>query len=520
MSILRNIKNIFYFLQSEDGSVQKRTIRSISWVGGTSAFVYLLSFIKGVILARLLTPEIFGLMSICMIVIRGVEIFTETGFGAALIHRQNNFEEEKNTAFTLFVIRGFLIAFITISIAPFIAEYYEHELLDIIIKVIALTLIVNSFGNINIVKLQRDLNFRKLSYIEQINSVFGFVVVIGLAYYFRNVWALVIVHVASCLSGVILSYIFIPGKPRFYLDFEIARKLFAYGKFITGLTIVIYVTMELDNLIIGKMLGLNVLGYYVLAYTLANLPATHFSKIVSRVLFPAYSKLQGNLPALQSAFLNVYKIVVIINTPITVVFIVLAPEIIRAIYGDKWLPASDALRILAIFGFFRSLSGLGGYMFNAVGKPNLTFYLNLVRLILLLILIFPLTEKYGLVGASLAVTIPILLQYFLENFLIKKVIKINYIQIIKILMVPFAYSIVMFIVIIFSRSLLWIINAKSAEFNIAGAFLMSFNHDTASYMLSTLELAFVIFLSMLTYLLLSYKQIIYQIRKIKSLVRS
>lgn len=95
MSILKNIKDIFHFLRSEDGSVQKRTIRSISWVGVTSAFIYSLSFIKGVILARLLTPDIFGLMSICMIVIRGVEVFTETGFGAALIHRQNNFEEEK-----------------------------------------------------------------------------------------------------------------------------------------------------------------------------------------------------------------------------------------------------------------------------------------------------------------------------------------------------------------------------------------------------------------------------------------
>lgn len=418
------------------------------------------------------------------------------------------------------MIRGFLIAFIIFTIAPFIAEYYEHEVLDIIIQVIALTLIVNSFGNINTVKLQRDLNFKKLSYIEQINSFFSFIVVIGLAYYFRDVWALVIVHVASCLLGVILSYIFVPGKPCFHLDFKIARKLFSYGKFITGLTIVIYVTMEVDNLIIGKILGLNVLGYYVLAYTLANLPATHFAKIVSRVLFPAYSQLQGNMPALQSTFLHVYKIVAIINIPITVLFIVLAPEIIRAIYGDKWLPATDALRILAIFGFFRSLSGLGGYMFNAVGKPNLTFYLNLVRLILLLILIFPLTEKYGLVGASLAVTIPILLQYILENYLIGKVIKINYIQMVKILMLPLIYGIAMFAVIIFSRSLLYIINTKSAEFNITETLLMSFNHGIGFYMPNTLEVAFVIVLSMSTYLLLSYKQIIYQIRKIKSLVKS
>lgn len=519
MSTLKNIKNIFQFLQNEDGSVQKRTIRSISWVGVTSAIVYSLSFIKGVILARLLFPEVFGLMSICLIVIRGVEIFTETGFGVALIYRRSNFDEEKDTAFTLLVIRGFLISFFIYAIAPFVAKYYKHDDLELIIKIIAFSLIINSFGNINSIRLQIDLNFKKLSYIEQINNLFSFAIVVSLAYYFRNIWALVIGHIVFCLLGVLLSYVFIPGKPRFCLNFVVARKLFSYGKFITGLAIVIFIALEIDNVIIGKILGLSALGYYVIAFTLANLPATHLSKVVSRVLFPAYSELQGNLPALQSAFLTVYKIIAIINIPILAGFIFLAPEIVRIIYGEKWLPAADALRILAIFGCFRSFSVLSGYLFNAIGKPNLTFYLNLIRLIFLLALIFPLTERYGLVGASLAVTAPAFLQYVLENYLVGKAIGVNYYQIIKVLMLPVIYSIGMVAVIILLKSLFFIINTQSFQFSIFGIFLMNFDYNSAPYALRNVEVLLVIITGMLTYFSLSHKVFIYQIRKIRSMVK-
>ena len=489
----KNVKSVFRFLQRNDGSLSAKTIRSTSWVGATSVITNLLSLIRGIILARLLTPEIFGLMSICLVVIRGVEIFTETGFGTALIHRQKNYEEEKDTAFTLMVIRGFCLAIFTVVIAPFVAEYYEKPILDIILKIIAISFILNGAYNINTIGLQKDLDFKRLSYLAQLVNIINFVIVVTLAFILRNIWALVIGHVASCSVGTIMSFTMIPGKPRLRLDFKIARQLFSYGKFITGLTIVIFITTEIDNILIGKILGMTALGYYVLAYSLANIPATHISKVISGVLFPAYSKLQDNLPALQNAFLSVLKLVSVICIPVAAGLAVLAPEIIRVVYGDKWLPAAGALIILSIFGCIRSLGALNGYLYNAIGKPNITFYSNLLKLLVILILIYPLTERYGLVGASIAVTGPIVVQYILEIYVLGKVIKLTYFKIIEGLIVPPIYSVIMCSVVFFLKNKFSSINAY--------------------------ELAILIGVGVLTYFLLSHREIVFHIKKFKSIMQ-
>lgn len=516
MTVLKKIMRVVSFLRGEGGSVQKRTLRSISWVGATSVFVNALALLKGVILARLLTPEIFGIMAICMIVIRGIEIFSETGFGAALIHRQKNFEKEKDVAFTLLVIRGVLIFFVAFSIAPFVATYYEQEVLDPAIKILALTLIFNSFGNINTVKFQKELNFKPISYMEQFSSVFSFVFVVSLAYYFRSIWALVVGHVGASVMGLILSYLLIPGRPRFSLDLQIARELFSYGKFIMGLAIVVFLALEIDNILVGKLLGLTVLGYYVLAFTLANLPATHLSKVISRVLFPTYSELQNDLPALQRAFLAVYKVIAILIIPIAMVFVVFAPEVITILYGDKWVAAADALRILAVFGCLRAFSALAGYLFNAVGRPSLTFYLNLVRLVLLLIILIPLTQTFGLVGASVAVTLPMAIQFAVENRVIGTTLRVGGVRILKTMAAPVAWSMVMCVVFALLKIAVYIVDDNRVDLVVSDAFGVVLSYGGGGSTLGVFETLFIVTVGMLVYLALSFNAIATQVKRIRA----
>lgn len=447
MFISEKIKYLMHFMRGEDGTLKKKTVRSVSWVGISGILTNILLLIRGIILARLLTPEIFGLMSICLVVIRAFDIFTETGFYTALIQRQNNYEEAKDTAFTLMVLRGVILTVITVLISPFVAHYYEEEILNNVLKVIAISFIISGFHNVNTVSLQRELNFRRLTYLEQAKGILNFVIVVVLAYYFRNIWALVLGHVIASVVGVILSFVIIPGWPRFRLNAGITSELFHYGKFITGLAVVVFITTEIDNIIVGKILGMEALGYYVLAYTLANMPATHISKVISRVLFPAYSVLQNNMPALKDAFLRTLRLISYITIPAAAGLAVLAPEIVRVVYGDKWTPAVDSLIILSLFGCIRSLGTIQGYLYNAIGKPNISFYLNAVKLISILLIIFPLTEKYGLVGASFAVTIPIAIQYIAELYILEKVIRISLLKIFNILFMASLYSSIMCFVI-------------------------------------------------------------------------
>ena len=373
-------------------------------------------------MARLLTPEIFGLMAICSMVIRGIEIFTETGFGAALIHRQERFEDARDTAFTLWVLRGAGLSVIAFFVAPWIAAFYNEAVLKSIVAVIGISFVLTGFSNINTIALQKELDFKRLTYLEQVGGVLSTIIGLSLAYWLRDVWALVYAQLASSVISVVLSYVMVPGRPRFRFDPVIARELFSYGKFMTGLAVVVFLTNQLDSAMIGKLLGMEALGFYTVAYTLANIPSTNLSKVIAKVLFPMFSKLQADLPQLRVEYVRGVRLVAAVVVPISVAIVVLAHDIVMALYGAKWITAAVPLQILAIFGCFQALWMLNGYLYNAIGKPHIDFYMNTSRLVLVLGLLYPLTVSYGLVGASAAVALPMAAQFVAGVYLSRRVI--------------------------------------------------------------------------------------------------
>lgn len=416
------LKQAIKFLDRSDGSLHRKALRSGVWVGLSSAGVAVLSFARSIILARLLTPEIFGLMAVCSIAIRMIEIFTETGFGAALIHRQQRFEDARDTAFTLMVLRGFGLALLACMIAPWAAAFYEQPVLESLVTAVGISFIFTGCQNVNTIALQKELDFKRLVYLEQAGTLLNFFVSVGLAYVMRSVWALVYAQIAAAAINSLLSFVIVPGRPRFRLDFAIAKELFRYGRFITGLVIVVFLTRELDNAVIGKILGMEALGYYVVAYTLANIPSTYISKLLAKVLFPLFSKLQADQSRLGEEYVRGIRLVTGVAVPISVAIAMLAPEIVAALYGPRWDPAVAPLQILSIFGCFRALWMLNGYLYNAIGRPQVDFYVSLGRLILMGVLLYPLTKWYGTVGASLAVTVPMVTQFMIGVFLSRRLI--------------------------------------------------------------------------------------------------
>lgn len=419
---MKFLKRIAQFLGRTDGSLQRKALRSGIWVGISSAGVAVLSFARSIILARLLTPEIFGLMAICSMSIRMIEIFTETGFGAALIHRQQRFEDARDTAFTLMVLRGVGLSLLALLIAPWAAAFYNQPILDSIVAVMGISFVLTGCQNINLIALQKELDFKRLTYFEQAGAVLNFFVSVGFAYVFRSVWALVYAQIAAATVNCVLSFVMLPGRVRFRFDYAIAKELFHYGKFFTGLAIVVFLTRELDNLAIGKLLGMDVLGYYVVAYTLANIPSTYLSTVLAKVLFPMFSKLQADRVGLGVEYWRGIRLLLAIAVPLSVGIAVLAPEIVAVLYGARWAPAAAPLQILAAFGCFRALWMLNGYLYNAIGKPQIDFYVSLSRLVVMGAVLYPLTVSYGIIGASVAVTLPMVLQFLVGVFLSQRFI--------------------------------------------------------------------------------------------------
>lgn len=409
--LLRAARRAIRFVMADDGSLKARVVRSGIWVSSGEIVINIIAVLKSVVLARLLTPDIFGLMGLCALVLSVIETFTRPGIGQALIQRQASFDEARDTAFTLLMARGVLLAVLLFLLAPAAAWFYESNELEQLLKVLAAVFVIGGLSNVNTIARQKELDFRNLAFLNQVSVLLGSMITIGAAFWLRNVWALVIGQFANTFANTLLSYYFVPGRPRLAMNWRIAGELLSYGKFITASSAILFVATSLDTAVIGKVLGTTELGYYVLAFTMANLATTTFAKLASGVMLPAYSKLQADRPALKRAYLRTMQLVFLVTLPATVGVILTAEALIHVVYGPKWSPAVLPLQILVLFGLLRSMTSINGYFFEGIGLPKLSMYAGLFRLACLLPIIVPMTMKFGLAGAAIAVTATMAIQW-------------------------------------------------------------------------------------------------------------
>ena len=407
----RNIlRKLARFALAEEGSVKTRVVRSGIWVGASSVIGTAVTIGSSIVLARLLTPEAFGLIGLAGIAIRAIETITRPGVAQALIARPRAFDEAAATAFTLLLLRGLLLGLVLAAAAPWVAAFYETDALEPMLQVLSAVFVIGGFVNIRTIARQKELDFRQLTYLGLTTTVIGSLVTISAAFWLRSVWALVIGQIATASLSALLSYFYIGGRPRLAWDRGIARELLSYGKFITGSSIVLFVAMELDSAVIGKVLGVERLGYYTVAFTIANLATSNLAKVASSIMMPAYSKLQSDLPALKRAYLRTLSMVMLAVMPAAAGLVLVAEPLISIVYGEKWLPAVVPLQILAVFGLFRALAAFSGYLFEGMGLPRIAFQMGLMRLVVIAPLIIPLTKSHGLLGAAVTVTIGMAVQ--------------------------------------------------------------------------------------------------------------
>ncbi len=408
---VKYLRKIGDFVFADGGSIKTRVLRSGIWVAAGQVGVQVLGIVRSIALARLLAPEAFGFMALAMIAVRAIETFTRPGISQALIARQKDFNEASATAFTLLVVRGLLLSILMVVAAPLIARFYDEPELGTVLKVLAVNFMVTGLSNINTISRQKELDFRRLTYISQFSTLVGTIITIGLAWWLRSVWALVFGLIVQVTVTTFLSYYLIGGRVRFAFDRDVARDLLGYGKFITAAAVVTFIVTELDSTVIGKLLGTEQLGFYAVAATVATMATLSLSQIASGVLMPAYSKLQNEVPRLRAAYLRVLSLVALIVAPASAGLVCLAAPLLQVVYGEKWLPAAIPLQVLAFAGLPRALLISNGYLFEGIGKPNVALHLGLLRLAIIGPLIIPMVKTYGLAGAAATVAIGGLVQW-------------------------------------------------------------------------------------------------------------
>jgi O-antigen/teichoic acid export membrane protein len=384
-------------------SLSKRVVQGGIWVFGLRIANRSLGFIRTIILARLLAPHDFGLFGIALLAIATLETFSQTGFQAALVQKKKNVEPYLDTAWTISAIRGIILFLILFSSAPLIANFFDSAQATLIIKVIAVSTLLSGFRNIGIIFFQKELEFNKQFLYEISATLVDLTVAIILAFILRNVWALVWGGLAANFVRVFMSYIIHPYRPRIKFEKEKFQELFAFGKWVLGSSILVFLITQGDDIFVGKMLGVTALGLYQMAYLISNLPATEITHVISQVTFPAYSKLQDDLPKLREAYLKVFQVTAFISIPLAGAIFVFARDFTQFVLGDKWLPIIPIIQVLSFWGAIRSIGSTAGPAFQGIGNVKIIFKLQFVILFILVASIYPLATKFGILGVAVSV---------------------------------------------------------------------------------------------------------------------
>jgi lipopolysaccharide exporter len=436
----------------QDLSLSQRVAKGGIWVFALRLLEKGLRIVRLIILARLLAPNDFGLFGIALLAMSTVGTFSEMGFTTALIQKKKNISQYLDTAWTVSIIRGIILFILLFISAPYVALFFNNPEVSLLIQVIGVAFLLAGFTNIGIVYFQKELEFNKQFAYKLSATLADFIVVVVAAFILKNVWALVIGQLIGSLAGLIASYAVHPYRPHVRLELHKAKELFGFGKWVLGSTILVFLLHQGDDAFVGKVLGITMLGFYQMAYRIANMPTTEITYVISQVTFPAYAKIQNNLHRLRESYLRVLQFSACVAFPIAGLIFILAPDFTRVFLGEKWMPMVPAMQVLALWGFISSIGATTIPFFSSIGKPEIQTKLQFIVLVLLAILIYPLSVNFGIVGTSLAVLLSTLVPNLLALFIVIKIIRTKKINFAKQIFFPFVHTVVLVLCVWFINS--------------------------------------------------------------------
>lgn len=400
---------------------KQNAFKGFSWMGLLRVSTRVIAFIRLAILARILTPAQFGVFGVATLLLSFLEVLSETGINVFLIQKKDESDKYISSAWVVSILRGILIATLLVILAPFISKFFNSPDSYKVILLIALVPFIRGFINPSIINIQKNIQFHKEFYLRTTLLVVDASVAIIVAFFTKSAESMAYGLIISAFVEVILSFVFMKPWPKFTRDINKMKHIINRGWSITLTGIFSYFSENLDNIVVGRMLGTESLGIYQSAYKISTLTISEVVEVTNKVTFPVYSKLSEDKDRLFRAFKKVFLsssgIAIILGLGIYI----FAEQIVLILLGSNWVAAIPVVKVLAIYGIFRAIFGNFSAVFLALEKQNYVAFMTFIRSITLAILIIPLISLYGMIGAGFAmllsifVEIPIILFFYFKT---------------------------------------------------------------------------------------------------------
>jgi O-antigen/teichoic acid export membrane protein/glycosyltransferase involved in cell wall biosynthesis len=351
--------------------LRDRTLSGLKWSGAAQVAKQALQFAVSVLLARLLSPEQFGLMGMIMVFTGLAAIFSELGLGAALVQKRDLEDRHLSSIFWVNAATGALLTALFAACASSIAAFYGQPALRALTIAVSFNFFLGALAIVPRGIIMRAMEFRKLFIIETAAILASGLASLAAALAGLGVWSLVVQSLVYTAGLTAVSWGLSPWRPAWNVDRGALRELFGYSANLLGFNVLNFSNRNLDNLLIGRYIGAYPLGVYTRAYTLMLLPISQVTSILTRVMFPAMSAIQGDAAQVKRVYLRATRAIALVTFPLMIGLLVTAEPLIPFVYGEKWRGVIPLVKIFCFIGMIDSITTTTGWIFNSQGRTDL-----------------------------------------------------------------------------------------------------------------------------------------------------
>lgn len=373
---------------SKSMSSKQQATNSVFWSAVERFSVQGIQYVLSILIARQLLPSDYGLVAMLGIFMAIAQTFIDSGFGNALIQKKNRTEIDYSTVFYFNIVVAIVVYALLYFCSPFIAAFYNEPKLDMVTKIIGLTLIINSLAIVQQTKLTIVLDFKHQAYASLLAVIISGAIGIWMAYNGYGVWTLVWQALLNNILRVILLWRFSIWRPLAIFSIASFRGLFSFGSKLLISQMLHTIYTNLYTLVIGKQFASDELGFFNRASTFAQFPSSNFTNVIVRAVYPIQCKIQDDTKELNRTFLVYLRMVCYIIFPIMIALCVMAEPLIELLLTDKWLPAVPFFQILCIAYMWDPVMKINHNILNVKGRSDYFLRAEIIKkMIAMLILI-------------------------------------------------------------------------------------------------------------------------------------
>ena len=406
------------------GELRSRVISGLGWKMASQGASQVTNAVVMVIIARLLSPEQFGVAGMVLVVTAFTVTLSDCGLGLALIQRESISEIDRSTCFWGSTVVGAAVTAALLAVAPLVASFYRTPEVARLLDVLAFSFLITALGSTHRSLQMRAMNFRMLEIRGIVATLVSACVTLVVASLGGGAWALVAEEMV--LVGVGTAALWIAGgwRPRFIFSWAVFRELSSFGFRYLGGTTFLTLNQNADNVLVGRVLGSAALGIYSIAYSVILIPLSRLAYPVHTLLSPAFARMKEDREALGQSWMRATRLLGILLLPVMVTACVTAPALVEVLFGPKWRSAVPVIRILAIVCIIMGIQGVADVVMQALGEMRkfarmgaFSFALNMTA--------FVIGIQWGLVGMALAFAISTLTYFLIYTAMVGRAVGIS-----------------------------------------------------------------------------------------------